>query len=169
MQGVGAKSLFLRHDGHLELPCPKLLEGAGALGLKEGPNLAETRVFSNPGPKALAQAKPEWALAIGRWPKSIEEPLQAWIRLSTTLFLFEAREPLPETGGGSFSGGREAFKAEGKVLMLPSAHTKATSSSLSLLHGRLKRHRLLWVDWELWCRLNCNMGEQGREASNGKT
>ena len=61
MQGVGAKALFLRHDGHLGLPCPKLLEGARALGLKGGPNLAETRAFSSPGPKALAQAKPEWA------------------------------------------------------------------------------------------------------------
>ena len=82
VQGVGAKALFLRHDGHLGLPCPKSLEGAGALGLKGGPNLAETRAFSSPSPKALAQAKPEWALATGRWPKSIEAPLQAWARLS---------------------------------------------------------------------------------------
>ena len=89
VQGVGAKALFLRHDGHLELPCPQLLEGVGVLGLKEGPNLAETRAFSSPGPKALAQAKLERALATGRWPKSIEAPLQAWARLSTTSVLYE--------------------------------------------------------------------------------
>ena len=55
MQGVGAKAFFLK----------KSLEGAGALGLKGGPNLAETRAFSILGSKALAQAKPEWALTIG--------------------------------------------------------------------------------------------------------
>ena len=79
MQGVGAKALFLKRS----------LEGVGALGLKGGPNLAETRAFSSPGPKALAQAKLERALATGRWPKSIEAPLQAWARLSTTSVLYE--------------------------------------------------------------------------------
>ena len=128
MAGVGAGAPFLRHE-HLGLPCPKMLERAGTFALKGGPGLAETWAFSGPGLKVLVQAKSEWALASGHWPKSSS---QAWVRKSIASVLFEASAPLPKTGGGNFSGDGEA-EEEGKVPTLPSERAGATSSSLSFL------------------------------------
>ena len=128
MAGVGAGAPFLRHE-HLGLPCPKMLERAGTFALKRGPGLAEKWAFSGLGPKVLVQAKSEWALASGHWPKSSS---QAWVRKSIASVLSEAGAPLPKTGGGNFSGDEEA-EEEGKVPTLPSARAGATSSSLSFL------------------------------------
>ena len=118
---------LLRHGEQLELPCLKSMEGVGPKGLSGIPRVVGTWAFPSPGPKELPQSMPEWAKASRHWPVSTS---QAWERGAVAPVLFEARAPLPKTGGDNFSGYEKA-EEEGRESMLPLAHEGATSSSPS--------------------------------------
>ena len=124
--GEGAGAPLLRRGEQLGLPCLKSIEGAGPRRLK-APKVAETWAFPSPGPKELAQAKPEWAMASIRSPVSTS---QAWEGGVAAPVMSEAGARLPKTDGGNFSGCRET-KGEGWEPTLPLVRDGATSSSSS--------------------------------------